>query len=97
MKLSVSRKSIKPGNEFLALFSRLTGLGTTGFISQQFPGKEKTITLEKDKLAAGNKKAKTVKFCENQQNCQKQFNCQPANNHSYPASIDLWFYLSPQS
>jgi hypothetical protein len=97
MKLSINMKSVKPGNEFVSLFSRLTGPGTTGFISHQSPRKEETITLAKDKLSVGNKKTKMVKLCQNHQLCQKQLNCQPGKNHSYQASVDLWFYLSPHS
>ena len=97
MKLSVSKKLIKPGRKSLALFSRLTGLGIAGFSSHQPQQKEENIILEKSKLSAGSKKTQVVKFCQNQQHCRKQLSCKPGKKHSYPASIDLWFYLSSQS
>lgn len=97
MKFSV-RKLLKPENKSLALFSRLTGLRIAGLMSDELPSrKDENTQREKEKLSVRSKKTKVVKLCQNQQLCQQQLNCQPAKNHSYHASIDLWFCLSPQS
>mgnify|MGYP003556114877 FL=1 len=97
MKSSVSEKSVKPGNEFLALFSKLTGLGIAGSTSHKPVKTETTTTDQKEKQAVGNKKSRVVKFCQNLQHCRQHFNCQPGKYHSCHASVDLWFYLSSQS
>jgi uncharacterized protein YbcC (UPF0753/DUF2309 family) len=97
MKFSEEEKSIKPGNEWLALFSRLSGLGIAGFTSHELAESEVTTTNKEEKLPVVNKKSRVVKFSQNLQHCQQHFNCQPGKYHSCHASVDLWFYLSSQS
>jgi hypothetical protein len=97
MKPGASKKSIKPGNKALALFSRLNGLGVEGLTYQHAEQKEEKMIPAKENQSVSNKAANSISSCKNQKYCYEQFNCQPGKNHSCHASVDLWFYLSGQA
>lgn len=96
-KSMVSEKYVKPGNKVLALFSKLTGFGIVGLTSHESVKNDETTVDTKGNLPAGNKKSRVVKICQDQERCQQHFNCQPGKYEHSQTSIDLWFYLSPQS
>jgi hypothetical protein len=97
MKFTVKKEKMELGNESLALFSRLTGLGIAGFTSHEPGETDETPIKEEGNLPAGNIKHRVVKFCQNRQHCQQHLKCQPGNYENSDTVVDLWFYLSSQS
>lgn len=96
MNNSETEKSMTPAGEWLALFSRLTGPGIAG-LNQALPQqRSKDNFLEQDHTSARNKKSRVIKICRNRQTCLQHGECKPAYKESQ-TSVDLWFYLSPQS
>ncbi len=85
------------GNESLALFSRLTGLGIAGFTNHE-PGEREATTINQgENLSEGSIRPRVVKYCQNRQHCQQQLMCKPGISQSSDVAVDLWFYLSYQS
>jgi len=97
MKSTVTKETMECGNESLALFSRLTGLGMAGFAHHEQGEREATTINEGENLSTGNIRSRVVKICQNRQHCQQQFKCKPGISQSSDAAVDMWFYLSSQS
>ena len=94
MKTDLTKKSIKQRSDSGALFSRLSGVGVTGFSNHPLLQEKENTIHEKDNIPLENKTEKIGSFCNNQQDCQKQIHCEPGKCQIAQASIDLWFYLS---
>ena len=97
IKSTVTKEKMEYGNESLALFSRLTGLGIAGFTNHEPGEREATTIKEWENLSAGNSRSRVVKICPNRQHCQQEFKCKPGISQNSDAAVDLWFYLSSQS
>jgi len=91
MKTTLRKKPTKPGTESTALFSRLSGVGMTGFISHPLLQEEEITIPEKNNITVEDKTKKNGSLCHDQQHCQQQFQCQPGKCQNAPATIDLWF------
>jgi len=91
MKTNSSEKPITPRSEPVALLSRLSGVGVTGFINHPILQEEEIIIQESDNVTVDDKPGS---FCPNQQHCEKQLKCQPGKCQNAHATVDLWFYLS---
>lgn len=97
MKAGVSEKYTKRENKFLALINKLIRMRKAGLTRHEQVKGNTTIINKEDNLSAGHKKSRVVKICQNQGRCLQHFNCKPGNYENSQTSIDLWFYLSPQS
>ena len=97
MKPGANKRAINPWSKALTLFSRLSGLGMTGFNSYLRQHKvEKPIAVKENQITES-KIVKTVTHWQNENHSRQHFNYQPGEYHNSHASVDLWFYLSGEA